>query len=332
MDRYTRIYTLHRLLKTSRYRVSTATACEALQCSDSSLRRVVQYMRDNLNAPIRSDRQQGGYWYAEQEKEQFELPGIWFKDSDLYALLASLQLLQEIQPGLLQDQVRPIRERLQRLLVGSPHGDELLQRIRILSIAARTPPPRVFGQVAAALLRRHRLSIRYQARNSDSESERIVSPQRLSHYRENWYLDAWCHQRQALRTFSLDLIRHPRLQDQAAKAVSETELDQHYADGYGIFAGKAEHTAVLRFTPSRARWIASERWHPRQQSRTLRDGSYELRIPYSRPDELILDVLRYGPDVEVLAPSVLRAEVAHRLRAATKIYEHGIKGGGGILN
>lgn len=42
MDRYTRIYTLHRLLKTSRYRVSTAAACEALQCSDSSLRRVVR--------------------------------------------------------------------------------------------------------------------------------------------------------------------------------------------------------------------------------------------------------------------------------------------------
>lgn len=320
MDRYTRIYALHRLLKTSRYRVSTAAACEALQCSDSSLRRVVQYMRDYLNAPIQSDRQRGGYWYAEQEKEHFELPGIWFKDSDLYALLSSLQLLREIQPGLLQDQVRPIEERLQRLLLDSPHGDQLLQRIRILPIAARTPPTQVFGRVAEALLSRRRLAIRYQARSTGEESERIVSPQRLSHYRENWYLDAWCHQRHALRTFALDLIRQPRLQNQTAESVPEVELDQHLADGYGIFAGKAEHTAVLRFSPSRARWIASERWHPRQQSQTLPDGSYELRIPYSRPEELILDVLRYGPEVEVLSPPELRAAVAQRLRAAAKLY------------
>lgn len=319
MDRYTRIYALHRLLKNSRYRVSTATICETLQCSDSSARRVIKYMRDYLDAPIQSDRKRGGYWYEADEKEHFELPGIWFNATDLYALLSSLQLLREIQPGLLQEQVRPVQERLQRLLV-APHGDELLQRIRILPLAARASPVATFGVVASALLSRQRLSIHYHARSTGLEGQRSISPQRLTHYRENWYLDAWCHKRKALRIFALDRIRQPRLQDDAAKSIPEAELDQHYADGYGIFAGVATHLAVLRFNPTRARWIASERWHPQQQSRTLPDGSYELRIPYSRPDELILDVLRYGADVEVLAPISLRREVGKRLLEAADLY------------
>jgi proteasome accessory factor C len=321
MDRYTRIYALHRLLKAARYRVSTARACEALQCSDSSVRRVVQYMRDYLGAPIRSDRQRGGYWYEAAEKERFELPGIWFNDAELYALLASLQLLSQVQPGLLEDQIRPLTERLQRLVADTPLGTEALQRVRILPMAARPLPPTVFGAVVEALLDRRRIRFRYRARSTDEAAERIVSPQRLTHYRENWYLDAWCHTREALRTFALDRIRRPDVLEDAAASIADAELDRHYADGYGIFAGVAGQTAVLRFSAARARWVAEEQWHPRQQGSWLRDGRYQLRIPYSRPDELILDVLRYGPEVEVLAPPALRAEMAKRLAAAAALYQ-----------
>jgi len=66
--------------------------------------------------------------------------------------------------------------------------------------------------------------------------------------------------------------------------------------------------------------VADERWHPQQQGRFLPDGSYQLEIPYHRADELILDILRYGPDVEVLAPPELRQEVAERLQRAAAIY------------
>ena len=83
-------------------------------------------------------------------------------------------------------------------------------------------------------------------------------------------------------------------------------------------------TAVpLRFTPERARWVASEQWHPQQEGRTLDDGSYELTIPYSDDRELIGDILRHGPDVDVLAPSGLRARVRERLQQAAARYAGG---------
>ncbi|MEJ2327535.1 MAG: WYL domain-containing protein, partial [Chromatiaceae bacterium] len=98
------------------------------------------------------------------------------------------------------------------------------------------------------------------------------------------------------------------------------ELDAHFTASYGIFAGEPTGMAVLRFDAHRARWVAKERWHRDQQGCLLADGSYELKVPYSSPLELIMDVLKYGPDVEVVAPEELRTAVAQRLRAGADRY------------
>jgi len=67
--------------------------------------------------------------------------------------------------------------------------------------------------------------------------------------------------------------------------------------------------------------VAEEQWHPEQQGYFLNDGSYELRIPYNNPTELIMDICRYGPDVEVLEPDSLRQAVSRRLKDAASKYD-----------
>ncbi len=175
--------------------------------------------------------------------------------------------------------------------------------------------------MAAGVLERRRLRLSYRDRGSDRETEREVSPQRLVHYRDNWYLDAWCHLRDALRIFAVDRIEAATALDEPADEIPDTALDAHYAGAYGIFAGRPRQTAVLRFTPQRARWVAAERWHPRQESRFLEDGSYELRLPFGDPRELVMDVLRQGSEVEVMSPADLRARVREQLRLAAARYE-----------
>ena len=105
-----------------------------------------------------------------------------------------------------------------------------------------------------------------------------------------------------------------------ARELDADELERHYAAGYGVFGGPARHTAVLRFSPDAARWVADEQWHSDQQGRFLDDGRYELRLPFGEPTELIMDILRYGPAVEVVAPDELRRSVAEQLRRAADRY------------
>lgn len=322
MDRLQRIYKLHRIISSRRYPVSRATLEKELECSRATVKRIIEEMKLHFNAPLEYDRERNGYYYDTQEGQAFELPGIWFNAAELHALLATQQLLEQMQPGLLGTHLKPIKERVEKLLATGQHDSgEIAKRVRILRMTGRHTSSEHFQTIVGALLQRQRLAIRYHGRGKDEETRREISPQRLTHYRDNWYLDAWCHQRNALRSFAVDRLREAKALDKRAKDIAEKELDAHFASSYGIFAGAAKHTAVLRFTPERARWVAEEQWHPQQQGCFLEDGSYELRIPYSDPRELVMDVLKHGAEVKVIEPESLWQSVREQLRGALGRYE-----------
>ncbi len=324
MDRFDRIFALHQLFINSHQPVSRQKIEQVLECSRATAKRIIENMRDYLNAPIEYNRSRNGYYYDSNSQygKMYELPGVWFNASELLALLSVQQLLSDVQPGLLERQLAPLKDRIDQLL-SAQHtgGEEISQRIRILRAAAR-PSGAFFQTVASALSQRRRLQIEYFKRNDAQTSERHISPQRMVHYRDNWYLDAWCHLRNGLRTFALDAIRSAIITEKKATDIPGEQLDKYFYSAYGIFSGSADKLAVLRFLPQRARWVAQEQWHPKQQSCWLEDGRYELRLPYYQPHELIMDILKYGPDVEVAGPESLRAAVRRRLEEATAVYQY----------
>ena len=175
--------------------------------------------------------------------------------------------------------------------------------------------------MAQATVKRQRLSIRYYTRSRNERSERVVSPQSLIHYKENWYLIAWCHKAEDLRLFALDAIEVASQLKEAVRNVAKKQIDEMIGKDFGIYAGQARQWAKLLFSPIQARWVEAEVWHPEQKSLRLDDGSYVLEIPYSDHRELILDILRFGPEVQVLEPIELRAEVKNKLQRAVAQYD-----------
>ena len=326
IKRYEAVSRLHRLLTAKHQQpLSLRRICDELECSASTAKRAIADLRERFAHPVKYDRDRDGYFYDETDPAygSMELPGLWFTESEIRALLTMRHLLAEIQPGIFEKELVPLGKKIEAIL-GSSGFDagEIGRRIRVLSICRRRVAERVFRCAADAVLGRRRLSFLYKSRSraEDAEEERIVSPQRLVHYRDNWYLDAWCHHRDALRTFALDQMREPRVLDGAARDVPDEDLDRELKPGYGIFAGAATEIAVLRFSPARAQWVSKELWHPEQEGRFLSDGSWELRVPYSRAEELAMDVLKHGAEVEVLAPATLRAWIAALLAEAGERY------------
>ena len=316
-----RYYKIDQLLK-DRKVVSFALFKERLGMSPASVKRDLAYMRDRFNAPIEYDREANGYRFGRPRSgPRYELPGLWFNAAEVQALLTTLQLLSNLQPGLLDGQVEPVLERLRSILGTGDHSwDEVLKRMRIFLPERRAGKAEHFGVVAAALLKRSRVWIRHYSRKDDRETEREISPQRLVHYRDNWYLDAWCHLRDDLRSFAVDAIRHAVIQEAPSKEVREAELDEYLGSGYGIFAGRKVEWATLKFTPEAARWVSAQNWHPKQRSRVEKDGSYVLELPYAEDRELVMEILRFGADVEVLGPAALRKRVRDALREAARRY------------
>ena len=321
MDRLERFYKIDRLLK-ERRQVSFADFKRELGMSPASVKRDLAYMRDRFNAPIEYDREANGYRFgAPRSGPRYELPGLWFSAPEVLALLTTLRMLGELQPGMLDGQIEPLRERLRSILGTGDHSwQEVQQRIRIFQPERREARTAHFDVIATAVLRRSRLWIRHYNRKKDEETEREISPQRLVHYRDNWYLDGYCHLREDLRSFAVDAIRDALLKDTPAKEVRDAELDEHLGSGYGIFAGRKVQWAKLRFTAEAARWVSAQSWHPKQRARFEGDGSYVLEVPYAEDGELLMEVMKYGADVEVLAPESLRARAAQSLAQAARRY------------
>jgi len=311
-----RIHQIVHLLERSRHPVPIARFLDELEVSRATFKRDIEYLRDRLGAPIEwqrggPDRAQGYVLRGTDGRgaEGFGIRGLWFNQSEIYALLMMHQLAGSMEPGLIPAQSQALLARITHLLgTADDDPDTVLSFIRILHSATKRRASSWFEVIARATVRRRRLKIVYYTRSRDATSERAVSPQRLLHYRENWYLLAWCHQVDDLRLFALDAIRHAELQRQPARRVSDRRLDDAMGSGFGIFGGRARHRARLRFSPDAARWIADEIWHPRQRL-SWEDGYLIMELPYAQTRELAMEILRHGSDVEVLAPDTLRTEV-----------------------
>ena len=321
MDRTERFYQIDQMLQSGRP-VPIERFLDTLAVSRATFKRDLEYMRDRLNAPIEWDRFEGGYRYAEPAGgPAFALPGLWFNASEAHALLMMQQLLADLQPGLLEAQVRPLQARLRALLGSADHSaEEVERRFRLASAARRTLALRHFEAVASATLRRRRLRIAHYSRQADETTERTVSPQQLVFYRDNWYLLAWCHLREDIRSFAVDAIVAATPEETEAREVAREALAEVMESGYGIFAGREVTWAMLRFAPERARWVSAEVWHPQQRGRFDEARRWVLELPYSDPRELLMDILKHGASVEVLAPDSLRERVAAELGAAIGAY------------
>ncbi len=322
MDKFDRVYELHRILSGRRTPISCYDLSLRLECTQATVKRIIRVHRESLDAPVVYDRERQGYFYENSSGEPyFELPGLWFNEAELFALVTFMQLLQNLEPRLLSEYLAPFQGRLEKLLKHRRLGLEgIAQKIRILGKAQRQVG-QYFATVATATLRSRRLSIHYVSRYNNHHSEREVSPLRLVHYRNAWYLDAWCHLREQLRSFSVDRITQAKVLETTAQTVDLAEADTYFGSAYGIYSGLADKTAELIFTPQQAGWVEAEEWHPAQQCEYLPDGRYRMLIPFHNATELSMDILKYGAGVEVVAPESLRLAVMAQHEKAWRQYQ-----------
>lgn len=327
MDRTERFYKIELLLR-SRGCVSFAALQGELAVSPATLKRDLQYLRDRLSAPIVYDRRDNAYRFEvgvdDTKAARRELPGMWFSEKEIHALLTMHQLMAGLDDdGVLSRHLQPMMDKLQGMLgADASEARELMRRVKVISTARRRVPNKHFELLGGALVQRKRVWLRYFKRSDRSVSEREVSPQRLVNYRNTWYLDAWCHSSEGLRRFALDAMQAARPLEAKARHVAVKELEAELDAGYGIYGGGGAKVkwATLVFEADAAQWVANEEWHAQQSVRWLDDGRYELQVPYSDPTELAMDILRHGDSVVVVGDKMLAAAIRQRLSKAAARY------------
>lgn len=327
MSQATRLRDIVAILEARHHPVPVNVFLDELGVSLSSFKRDIGILRDQMQAPIAWKRGAAGSerGYVLEDKGwgsgKLGLPRAWFTDTEIYALLMIDELASHIGPGLLTEHLQPLITRITLALSAADDApQDIRSRVRILASANKRRNAPHFEMVAQAAIRRKQLSITYYTRSRNERSERVVSPQRMIHYKENWYLIAWCHEVDGLRMFALDTIEEARQLNKTSRNVVKSKIDGLIGKDFGIYSGQKRQWAKLHFSPLQARWIEAEIWHPEQNSHRFEDGSYVLEIPFSDSRELLLEILRFGPDVKVIEPISLRDEVKSRLRRAAEQY------------
>jgi len=113
MDRTERFYKISRMLQRGRA-VPKQAILDALEISNATFKRDLEYMRERMGAPIVWDREAGGYRFdpGDPAASEWELPGVWFSEQELRALLTVEYLLESVHPGLPRGRIAPMRNRL----------------------------------------------------------------------------------------------------------------------------------------------------------------------------------------------------------------------------
>ena len=313
------LYKLYQTLLNRKTPISPQDLSYELECSVRTVKRYVADLRTYYEAPIDTKRGQG--YVLDRRSELVELSGQWFSTSALEVLLLLHLMLSRMAPESLQILTRPLVEKIELHLnkLGTTRTFPT-ERIRILVTHKRELKEGILQKVVQALTEKKQVQIDYESRSTARKTTRHLSIQRMVYYRDHWYMDAWDHEREALRTFALDRVHEISDLNDPALTLEDTELDPKLRAGYGIFAGPVIDSATLRFDSKIAEWVAEETWHSDQEGVHEADGSYLLKVPYSNPTELVGEILRYGNQVEVLGPEALRDQVRSELQGALAVY------------
>lgn len=318
MSEIDRLYSYKTLLS-SRRALPRDAILKELEISPATFKRDIAKLRDRLHTPIVFDRDFGGYRL--EQTDSAELPGMWFSQDEVLALMTIQSMIVQLEPGLLGPKLRPLQKRLDDMLASQGlDAATLTQRVRAVHAGKRRLPLTSFETLGKATLERKQVEVEHLNRQNGEIVVRDISPQQLVHYRDNWYVDAWCHLRGGLRSFSVDAITRAKLLDRPSKNIDLISMREQLDGGYGIFGGMPKAWAQLRFSKTRAAWVENEIWHPEQKSQRLSDGRYELLVPYADERELLGDILRFGSDVEVIGPPRLREQVQAEVLKLGQLY------------
>jgi proteasome accessory factor B len=132
-----------------------------------------------------------------------------------------------------------------------------------------------------------------------------VDPYHLANINGEWFLFAFDHLRNDLRTFVPARIKALRPTGKTFQRRQKFSLEKRLRGSFGVQSGRGEFDVLIRFQERVADYIREKKWHESQQLRELKGGGVELRFKLSSLAEVGRWILSWGGDAVVVRPAEL---------------------------
>jgi len=301
-----RLIDLDRLLKSRRY-PNCAQFAKKWEISSKTAQRDIDYLRDRMGAPIEYDRHRHGYYYRE---ETFMLPAVQLKEGELVSLLLAAHALKAYQGTPVAESLTRVFHKLQELLPDTIQirPAELFTQFTFVSPPAMPIEPDIWVAVVEGLQRRRMLEIEYKSAKGLKKSK--IAPVHLANLQGDWYLFAQYQGYDNFRQLAMSRIQSAAVLNQPTSIQGDFDADKELETTFSKFAGENEPFAVhLEFDAEIADEILSRLWHPKQQTKILKDGRIRIRFEAKGDVEVTRWIRAFGRHVRVITPEWLRERV-----------------------
>jgi predicted DNA-binding transcriptional regulator YafY len=313
-----RIFEIHSAITAGTY-PNTATLASRFEVHRRTISRDIEYMRDQLRAPIEYSPARRGFYYGEPN---YSLPIIPMTEGEVFALFLAEKVLRQYKGTPYEGLLKSAFAKLVRNLPDEISID-LQEAVHDFSFDLRmTPPfdPEIFNVLVEAVRKKSQVRINYRSPWSRATSERVVDPYHLANVGGRWYLVGFCHMRNELRMFTPSRIRHIELTGDSFLRPKDFDPEKFFESSFGVMTGARLHQVKLKFNAKVAGFIRETTWHPSQRARDLPDGGIILTMQLSDLKEVKRWALSWGENVKVLGPAPLREGIRRTLASLRGLY------------
>lgn len=293
--------------------LSAGSITSSLSISMDELRQTLEFIKSNLMIPVE---------FNDNIVKCPDAESFSFNAKDLHYLYTIGGMLNNLQTSEYSSLFTEITDSLNSTLGLAGYSPEMIKSKVTVKNSCGDRTPDFFTTINNALMHYRVITIVYQSRTTAKVAERIIEPHRLLFMRNTWYLIANCRLNNELRTFAVERIQEISSSGETFRALPDEIVDCYLDSGFGVFTEKPLDTAVLRFAPQAAAWVRYEKWHPDQTMVFHDDGSLTMRVPYLDQNELVMEIMKHGPHVEVIEPWTLRKTISSRIFATNRIYNN----------
>jgi proteasome accessory factor B len=315
-----RLQTIHHQIKEGRHPNASSLARE-LHVSTKTVQRDLDYLRDELDAPIEFDRLENGYVYS---RSDYVLPFLPVDGKDLFSIGVAAQVMALFGGTPLARDLEACYERLAELMPPAVRlrPEMLRDKIALRSLAPYRPVREETWQaVAESMQRGVSLSIRYRHPGEPPGQERVIRPYAIVLSGRDWLAVADDAAAGQVKTFYLARMESARLTGERYAIPKDFDAERYFRNTFGLFVGgRKPFRFRVRFAKEAADEIREQRWHPRQSIEDLPDGQAILELPAVSIREAREFVLRYGKNARALDPPELVADLREQAEALSRAY------------
>lgn len=250
--------------------------------------------------------------------EGYFLPPLSFSSEEAIMLLLGTEYLAQNFDDRYQAGARAAALKIEGVLPPAMAKEVSLLKNSFRFVPHPTENPDLLKELRRAVLEQKTVRFRYHSRDSqvskELPAEREADPYGLVFVEGAWYVPAFCHLRQAVRSFRLDRLEDLTVTSKTFTRLPGFKLGQPEAD-------QARNTTVrLLFAPEIVRRVRETRHYYNVTEEETPEGLL-VTSKVRRERDILNWVLSWGRQVRVLEPDSLRQAVQAEAQAILSNYE-----------